>query len=68
MTKLQVSIEGSPNIVYAAQYNETSIATGRVVRPAWSQTSTDPHLIPFDSQRANAKSTQIDDLSTKTEK
>jgi hypothetical protein len=67
MTKLQVSIEGNPNIVYQAQYNETSIATGEVVRPVWSQTSTDPYLIPFDSQRANAKSTQSD-LSTKTEK
>jgi len=67
MTKLQVSIEGSPSIVYSAQYNETSIATGRVDRPVWSQTSTDPYLIPFDSQRANAKSTQSD-LSTKTEK
>lgn len=64
MTKFQVSIEGSPNIVYQAQYNETSIATGRVVRPVWSQTSTDPYLIPFDSQRAN--SAKID-LSTKTE-
>ena len=67
MTKLQVSIEGSPNIVYQAQYNETSIATGRVSRPVWSQTSTDPYLISFDSQRANAKSIQSD-LSTKTEK
>jgi hypothetical protein len=67
MTKLQVSIEGSQNIVYQAQYNDTSIATGRVSRPVWSQTSTDPYLIPFDSQRANAKSTQSD-LSTKTEK
>ena len=64
MTKFQVSIEGSPNIVYQAQYNETSIATDRVVRPIWSQTSTDPYLIPFDSQRAN--SAKID-LSTKTE-
>ncbi len=64
MTKLQVSIEGSPNIVYQAQYNDTSIATGRVARPVWSQTSTDPYLIPFDSQRANARSTQSD-LSTK---
>ena len=67
MTKLQVSIEGSLNIVYAAQYNETSIATGGAVRPTWSQTSTDPYLIPFDSQRANAKNQQSD-LSTKTEK
>jgi hypothetical protein len=67
MTKLQVSIEGSPNIVYQAQYNETSIATGMAVRPVWSQTSTDPYLIPFESQKANAKSTQSD-LSTKTEK
>jgi hypothetical protein len=67
MTKLQVSIEGNPNIVYQAQYNETSIATGEVVRPVWSQTSTDPYLIPFESQKANAKSTNID-LSTKTEK
>jgi len=67
MTKLQVSIEGSLNIVYQAQYNDTSIATGRVSRPTWSQTSTDPYLISFDSQRANAKSIQSD-LSTKTEK
>lgn len=67
MTKLQVSIEGSPNIVYQAQYNDTSIATGRVDRPAWSQTSTDPYLIPFDSQKANAKNPNSD-LSTKTEK
>jgi hypothetical protein len=67
MTKLQVSIEGSPNIVYQAQYNETSIATGMAVRPVWSQTSTDPYLIPLDSQKANAKSTNSD-LSTKTEK
>ena len=67
MTKLQVSIEGNPDIVYQAQYNETSIATGRVSRPVWSQTSTDPYLIPFESQKANAKSTQSD-LSTKTEK
>ncbi len=67
MTKLQVSIEGSPNIVYQAQYNETSIATGRVSRPVWSQTSTDPYLIPFESQKANAKNQQ-NDLSTKTEK
>jgi len=67
MTKLQVSIEGSSNIVYAPKYNETSIATGRVDRPVWSQTSTDPYLIPFESQKANAKSTQSD-LSTKTEK
>ena len=67
MTKLQVSIEGNPNIVYEAQYNETSIATGRAVRPVWSQTSTDPYLIPFDNQKANAKSTNSD-LSTKTEK
>ena len=67
MTKLQVSIEGNPDIVYQAQYNETSIATGRVSRPVWSQTSTDPYLIPFESQKANAKSIQSD-LSTKTEK
>ena len=67
MTKLQVSIEGNPDIVYQAQYNETSIATGTVSRPVWSQTSTDPHLIPFDSQKANARSQQ-NDLSTKTEK
>jgi len=67
MTKLQVIIEGSPNIVYAPQYNETSIATGRVVRPTWSQTSTDPYLIPFESQKANAKNPNSD-LSTKTEK
>lgn len=67
MTKLQVSIEGSPDIVYQAQYNETSIATGTVSRPVWSQTSTDPYLIPFESQKANAKSIQ-NDLSTKTEK
>jgi hypothetical protein len=67
MTKLQVSIEGNPNIVYQAQYNDTSIATGRVSRPIWSQTSTDPYLISFDSQKANAKSAQRD-LSTKTEK
>ena len=67
MTKLQVSIEGNPNIVYAAQYNDTSIATGSVSRPVWSQTSTDPYLIPFDSQKANAKNPNSD-LSTKTEK
>jgi hypothetical protein len=67
MTKLQVSIEGSQNIVYQAQYNETSIATGMVVRPSWSQTSTDPYLIPFDSQKANEKNPNSD-LSTKTEK
>jgi hypothetical protein len=67
MTKLQVSIEGSQNIVYQAQYNDTSIATGRVDRPAWSQTSTDPYLIPFESQKANAKNPNSD-LSTKTEK
>lgn len=64
MTKLQVSIEGNPNVVYTARYNETSIATGRVERPVWSQTSTDPYLIPFDSQRANSAKS---DLSTKTE-
>ena len=67
MTKLQVSIEGNPYIVYQAQYNETSIATGRVARPVWSQTSTDPYLIPFESQKANAKNPNSD-LSTKTAK
>jgi hypothetical protein len=67
MTKLQVSIEGNPDIIHTARYNDTSIATGRVVRPVWSQTSTDPYLIPFDNQRANAKN-QNSDLSTKTEK